>query len=333
MFRAKIKKSGRPAKIWFRARTRKAGATASRKRPSGWDRTQNLAAPTKTGKAGKWLAEPRRAPRESRREFLPREHGRSPQRLQRENPGTRRPATECSGQPTPTATIRGSMPKAPPAPTGGHSPAEPRRRPRESGRGNPAPATPEALSVAPAQECDHVRERHGSASRSRSHSDHSRLRLGRGYPELRRHAAPGRLQRHRPMNYSGGSSRASPWLLCRFSPPHEGRPATPVSRYRVRSTYLSCNRRISGPAVAVVTTVREDDHQPRAYLVHESCKSAMLLEIPFDDEPAPETGKEGSRCTSEHRARRVSSFHRHREAETPPVGGSRRSHPTTSPWP
>ena len=65
----------------------------------------------------------------------------------------------------------------------------------------------------------------------------------------------------------------------------------PVSRYRVRSTCLSCNRRISGPAVAVVTTVREDDHQPRAYLVHEGCQSAMLREMPFDAEPEPETGK------------------------------------------
>ena len=36
-----------------------------------------------------------------------------------------------------------------------------------------------------------------------------------------------------------------------------------------------------GPAVAVVTTVREDDHQPRAYLVHEGRQSAILLEIPF----------------------------------------------------
>ena len=64
-----------------------------------------------------------------------------------------------------------------------------------------------------------------------------------------------------------------------------------VSKYQVRSTCLSCNRRISGPAVVVVTTVREDDHQPRAYLVHEGCQSAMLLEIPFDDAPEPERGK------------------------------------------
>ena len=63
----------------------------------------------------------------------------------------------------------------------------------------------------------------------------------------------------------------------------------PVSKHRVRSTCLSCNRRISGPAVAVVMTVREDDHEPRAYLVDEGCQSAMLLEIPFDDTPEPET--------------------------------------------
>ena len=67
----------------------------------------------------------------------------------------------------------------------------------------------------------------------------------------------------------------------------------PISKYRVRSTCLSCNRRISGPTVAVVTTVREDDHQPKAYLVHDGCQSNMLREIPFDDEPVPETGKEG----------------------------------------
>ena len=65
----------------------------------------------------------------------------------------------------------------------------------------------------------------------------------------------------------------------------------PVSKYRVRSTCLSCNRRLSGPAVAVVTTVREDEHQPRAYLVHEGCQSVMLRDLPFDDEPEPATRK------------------------------------------
>ena len=64
----------------------------------------------------------------------------------------------------------------------------------------------------------------------------------------------------------------------------------PTSRYRVRSTCLSCNLRISGPTVAVVTTVREDDHQPRAYLVHEGCQSVMLRDLPFDGEPERATG-------------------------------------------
>ena len=64
-----------------------------------------------------------------------------------------------------------------------------------------------------------------------------------------------------------------------------------VSKYQVRSTCLSCNRRISGPAVVVVTTVREDDHQPRAYLVHEGCQTAMLLDLPFDGEPERATGR------------------------------------------
>ena len=65
----------------------------------------------------------------------------------------------------------------------------------------------------------------------------------------------------------------------------------PVSKYRVRSTSLSCGRRISGQVVSVVTTISEDDRQPRAYLVHEGCQSAMLRDLPFDDEPEPETGK------------------------------------------
>ena len=61
----------------------------------------------------------------------------------------------------------------------------------------------------------------------------------------------------------------------------------PVNKYIVSSTCWSCNRRVSGKVVAVVTTVREDDHQPRAYLVHEGCQSAMLREFPFD-EPKPQ---------------------------------------------
>lgn len=64
-----------------------------------------------------------------------------------------------------------------------------------------------------------------------------------------------------------------------------------VSKYRVRSTCLSCNRRITGQVVVVVTTVREDDRQPSAYLVQEGCQSTMLHELPFHDEPVPETGR------------------------------------------
>ncbi len=52
-------------------------------------------------------------------------------------------------------------------------------------------------------------------------------------------------------------------------------------------------------AVAVVTTVREDDHQPRAYLVHEGRQSAMLREIPYADSQKTETGKH-PRSTSDH---------------------------------
>lgn len=59
-----------------------------------------------------------------------------------------------------------------------------------------------------------------------------------------------------------------------------------VSKYRVRSTCLSCGERVRGQCVVVVTRLLEDDHEPRAYLLHESCQSAMLLETPFDDELA-----------------------------------------------
>lgn len=64
-----------------------------------------------------------------------------------------------------------------------------------------------------------------------------------------------------------------------------------VSKYRMRSTCLSWSRRITGQVVAVVTTVRECDQQPRAYLVHEGRQSTLLHELPFDDEPEPESGK------------------------------------------
>ena len=43
--------------------------------------------------------------------------------------------------------------------------------------------------------------------------------------------------------------------------------------------------------MAVVTTVREDDLEPSAYLVHEGCKSALLLDVPFNDAPEPETAR------------------------------------------
>ena len=43
----------------------------------------------------------------------------------------------------------------------------------------------------------------------------------------------------------------------------------PVNKYHVRSTCWSCGRRISGRVVAVVTTVREDDHQPTCRRSHD----------------------------------------------------------------
>ena len=63
----------------------------------------------------------------------------------------------------------------------------------------------------------------------------------------------------------------------------------PIAKYAVRPVCLSCNQRISGLTVAVVTTLPEDDHQPRAYLVHERCQSSMLRDVPLADEPKPET--------------------------------------------
>ena len=118
---------------------------------------------------------------------------------------------------------------------------------------------------------------------SRGSNDASRDADGRRYPELRRHAAPGHPQPYRPKlptERCKGLSVAPARVLATTR--------RKTSKYRVRSTCLCYNRRISGPAV-VMTTVREDDHQPRAYLVHEGCQSAMLLEIPFDDAPEPET--------------------------------------------
>ena len=68
----------------------------------------------------------------------------------------------------------------------------------------------------------------------------------------------------------------------------------PISKYRVRSTCPSFGHRISATAVAVVAKVKEDDHQPRAYLVHEGCQSALLKEIPFDDDSKQEENQEAA---------------------------------------
>ena len=69
----------------------------------------------------------------------------------------------------------------------------------------------------------------------------------------------------------------------------EGESVMPISKYRVRSTCLSCGRRVKGNVVAVVTTVKEDKHQPRAYLIYEGCQSAILHDIPFEDGPTSGT--------------------------------------------
>lgn len=68
-----------------------------------------------------------------------------------------------------------------------------------------------------------------------------------------------------------------------------GENVVPISKYRVRSTCLSCGQRVKGNVVAVVTTIKGDEHEPRAYLIHEGCQSAMRHEIPFEDGPTSVT--------------------------------------------
>ena len=43
-----------------------------------------------------------------------------------------------------------------------------------------------------------------------------------------------------------------------------------IHKYRVKSTCLSCGSRIRRPDVAIVTMVREDNHETKAHSVHES---------------------------------------------------------------
>ena len=47
---------------------------------------------------------------------------------------------------------------------------------------------------------------------------------------------------------------------------------------------MSCGTVIKGPAVVVMTKIREDNYAALAYIVHESCQTGMLLDVPFDDE-------------------------------------------------
>ena len=54
----------------------------------------------------------------------------------------------------------------------------------------------------------------------------------------------------------------------------------------------------------VMTRVKEDDHKPRAYPLHEVCHSAMMRDLPFDDEPTALQTRQGSAgldiCRSPH---------------------------------
>ena len=47
---------------------------------------------------------------------------------------------------------------------------------------------------------------------------------------------------------------------------------------------MSCGTVIKGPAVVVMTKIREDNYAALAYIVHEACQTGMLLDVPFDDE-------------------------------------------------
>ncbi len=48
---------------------------------------------------------------------------------------------------------------------------------------------------------------------------------------------------------------------------------------------MSCSRRTHEQVVAVVTTIKEDDHQPKAYLARGGCQNAMPHGLQFDDAP------------------------------------------------
>lgn len=75
-------------------------------------------------------------------------------------------------------------------------------------------------------------------------------------------------------------------------PARERRPTSlSISKYRVPGTCLSCRKKISGPTIAVVTDVKEDNQAARAYPQHESCQSATLRDVTVQRlAHAPENG-------------------------------------------
>ena len=52
-------------------------------------------------------------------------------------------------------------------------------------------------------------------------------------------------------------------------------------KYRLRTTCLSCSKPVSGTAVVVVTELPEDGNEQRAFVVHEGCQNAMILDLPW----------------------------------------------------
>ena len=126
-----------------------------------WPATARKAAATGNAGTGRCLAKIRpqghvEGVQSTEGEFLPAERGRPPERLQRKDLGRCRPITGCKDQPTSAAAMRRSMPRDLAPPTGGKSPAEPRRGPPEPRRGNPASGAGKAPREAPAQGFRHV---------------------------------------------------------------------------------------------------------------------------------------------------------------------------------
>ena len=52
-------------------------------------------------------------------------------------------------------------------------------------------------------------------------------------------------------------------------------------KYRSRTTCLSCGSPVNGIAVIVATGLTEDGGAERAFMSHEGCQNAIILDVPF----------------------------------------------------